>query len=282
MEEIRDQQGAPSAQAAPATILIGTLLIRGLEWAEHVDFLLSVRDEKFATLLQIYRDYGWWVIAVAALFWFVYEFRRNKQDRTTRGSIGSLVASVAFVSFLLGSLIAVKATGSLPNIIQNYGGNPNDQTCNADIDTSRLSGFAEDYRLILLCGAMDVSKDPLDDTRIAISSPFHIIEGSGMRGISAPMGNLTEVLKYADKSKTPIAPKGQSTFLNFQMWHAVALVPKDVHGESIKRAADVKQLGGRILTEPIGAWGSPMQLAIDPPEPPQPPGKSTPTKEKKS
>jgi len=230
MEENQVQPRTPRGEVAPATVLFGDLLIRGLEWVEHVDFLLSVRDEKLATLLQVYRDFGWWIIGLGALFWLVYEYRRQKKDESSRGSIGSLVASVAFMSFLLGSVITVKATGTLPNIIVNYGGDTNNQTCFADVDVSRLSGFAEDYRLILLCGMMDASREALDDTRIAVSSPFHINAGGGptMRGIVVPIGNLKEILKSADLSKVPPAPPGQTPALGFQMWHAIALIPKDV------------------------------------------------------
>lgn len=265
MEANPIQPIGPRGEVAPATVLLGNLVIRGLEWAEHVDFLLSVRDEKLATMLQFYRDFGWWVIGLGALLWLGYEYKRQKSDKTARGSIGGLVASFSFVSFLLGGVIAVRATGTLPNIIVNYGGDGNNETCVADIDVSRLSGFAEDYRLILLCGMMDPSKDALDDTRIAISSPFHINAGGGVgiRGIVAPLGNLKEVLKSADIiSKIPVAPPGQTAVLNFQMWHAVALIPKDVQSDSIKKASDIKQLGGRILTEPIGSWGSTMAIAI--------------------
>jgi hypothetical protein len=264
MTESPIQPRGPRGEVAPATVLFGDLFIRSLEWAEHVDFLLSVRDEKLATMLQFYRDFGWWVIGLGALLWLVYEYKRQKKDETTRGSIGSLVASVAFVSFLLGSVITVRATGTLPNIIMGYGGNTNDQTCTADIDVSRLSGFAEDYRLILLCGMMNPSREALDDTRIAVSSPFHINAGGGtaIRGIVVPIGNLKEILKSTDMSKIPPMSPGQTPAVQFQMWHAIALIPKDVQTESIKKASDVTQLGGRILTEPVGSWGSGMAIPL--------------------
>jgi hypothetical protein len=145
-----------------------------------------------------------------------------------------------------------------------YGGNTNDQTCTADIDVSRLSGFAEDYRLILLCGMMNPSREALDDTRIAVSSPFHINAGGGtaIRGIVVPIGNLKEILKSTDMSKIPPMSPGQTPAVQFQMWHAIALIPKDVQTESIKKASDVTQLGGRILTEPVGSWGSGMAIPL--------------------
>lgn len=273
---------APRVEIAPAVVLIGDLLIKGLEWTEHLDFLLSVRDEKLATILEIYRDFGWWIVAIAAFGWFLYEYKRHEKDQTVRGSIGSLVASVAFVAFLLGSIVTVRATGSVPNIILNYGGtfDPSRQvaTCTADVDVSRLSGFADDYRLILICGMLDSSTDALDDTRVAVSSPFHISvasSGMGMMGMVAPFGKLADILKTVTPPTVP-PPLGQSAAVSFQMWHAVAIIPKDVQADSIKKASDVKQVGGRILTEPIPSFGSPMQIPMPTP-PPQPVAKGAKT-----
>ena len=113
---------SPRGEIAPTVVLVGDIFIKILEYAEHLDFLLSVRDEKVATLLQIYRNFGWWVIGLAAIVWLLYEIRRRKTDASARGSIGGLVASVALVSLLLGCVITVRATGSLPNIIMTYGG----------------------------------------------------------------------------------------------------------------------------------------------------------------
>lgn len=252
---------SPRGEVAPLTVLIGAVLIRLLEWAEHIDFLLSVRDEKLATLLQVFRDFGWWIVGLGAAIWFLYEYRRHQKDETARGSIGSLVASAAFIAFLLGSFITVRATGSLPNVIGNYGGDTAKKICTADIDTSRLSGFEDDYRLILLCGMMDPSTDAMDDTRIAVSSPFHIESSTiGLKGIVAPLGNLTSILQTA--GTPPTTSPGQTAVFQFQMWHAVALIPKGVESSSIKRASDVKQLGGRLLTEPVGTYGSPMGIPI--------------------
>jgi hypothetical protein len=138
------------------------------------------------------------------------------------------------------------------------------QTCTADIDTSRLTGFADDYRLVLLCGIMDASIDYLDDTRIAVSAPFHIStnsNGPGIMGIVAPLGKLAEVAKTAGSPPPGLtAPPGQSFSVTFQMWHAIAIIPNDVQSSSINKASDVKQLGGRIITE--GVNGSPMQIPM--------------------
>jgi hypothetical protein len=256
----------PRGEIAPAVVLIGDVALKVLEWAEHMDFLLSVREEKLATILELYRDFGWWIVAFAAAIWFLYEYRRRKKDPSATGSIGGLVASVAFVSFLLGSFITVKATGTLPNIFLNYGGQieNGEGRCTADIDPSRLTGFAEDYRLVLLCGIMDPSVDPLDDTRIAVSSSFHITD-SKMVGIVASLGKLGDAAKdqveRAEHARSSTAgPPDTTTTVQFQMWHALAIIPKDVQSQSIKKASDIKQLGGRVLTEPVGSWGSTMQI----------------------
>lgn len=269
---------SPRGEIAPAIVLVGDVLIRILEYAEHLDFLLSVRDEKLATLLQSYRDFGWWIIALASVAWLVYEIMQRRNNESARGSIGSLVACASFVSFLLGCTITVRATGSLPILFVDYGG-ANDaatqeQRCTAEIDVSRLRGFADGYRLILICGMVDPSTDWMEDTRIAVSSPFHIDASPtspGIVGIVTPIGKLKDVLKTA--GSPPPGAKPPFAF-NFQMWHAVAIIPKDVQSESIKKASDIKQLGGRILTE--GDFSSPMQIPLPTPQAPTQPnaGKS--------
>jgi len=57
--EATTKRGAPRGEVAPLTMLLGDLFIRILEWGEHIDFVLSVKDEKVATMLQFFRDSGW-------------------------------------------------------------------------------------------------------------------------------------------------------------------------------------------------------------------------------
>ena len=189
------------------------------------------------------------MIAIASAIWLAYEYRRHRTDENSSGSVGSLVFSSAFVSFLLGILIAVRATGSLPVVIQSYGGDPQGGTCLAQVDTSRLIGLAEDDRLVLLCGAQDPTKDAYDDPRIAISSGFRL--NGGPITIVTPLGEIKEVWKDIPK---PTGAQG----VTFQMWHTVAAIPAAVDPATIKRVSDIPKFGGRILTDPVGGVASPM------------------------
>jgi hypothetical protein len=110
-----------------------------------------------------------------------------------------------------------------------------------------LSGFEDDYRLVLLCGAGDPATDPQEDTRIAISSKFHI--NGGPLNIVAPFGSLKEVWK-----SKPEPPAGQAFAI--QLWHTVALIPQDADPTTIKRASDIHRMNGRVLTDPIGGFSN--------------------------
>jgi len=244
------KKGLPRETIAPLTLLIGDVLSKILSYAEHLDFLLSIRDAKFATMFQIFIDYAWWIIALSAGIWAIYEWGKHKDDPTGTASPGALVFSSAFVAFLFGVIITVRATGSLPEIVQSYGTDGINGLCTAAVDTSRLEGFKDDYRVILICGVADPSLDPQEDDRISVSSTFHIT-GSFI-GITSKFGRLTEVWKNLHP------PAGQSSVV--QVWHSVALIPKDGDPSTIKRVSDVTRQGGRFVTRPADAYGSPLVI----------------------
>lgn len=234
-------------------LLVGDLSVRFLTYAEHLDFLLSVRDTKLATMLQFFRDSGWLLIAIAATLWLAYEYRRHKTDETARGSIGALIFSASLVAFLVGVMVTVSATGTLPMVILTFTGDVGSDICNASIDTSRLVGFADDYRLILICGASDPSIDPQEDTRIAISSKFHI--NGGTMSITTPLGGVKEVFR-----SVLATPRPAGTGAGFMLWHCVAVIPQDSDPGTIKRVSDIRRLNGRILTDPVGGFGNLVAL----------------------
>jgi len=249
----------PRGTFAPLTLLIGDLLSKILSYAEHLDFLLSIRDAKFATMFQIFIEYAWWIIALCAGIWAIYEWRKHKDDSTAAPpSTGALVFSSAFVAFLLGVIVTVRATGSLPEIIQSYATNGIDGLCNATVDTARLEGFKDDYRVILICGVGDSTIDAQEDERISVSSTFHI---TGMViGITGKFGKMTEDWKDLH----PAA--GQAVAV--QVWHSVALIPKDSDPTTIKRVSDVARQGGRFVTQPANVYGSPLVIPnLTPPVP---------------
>ncbi|MGB9069955.1 MAG: hypothetical protein WCC21_15410 [Candidatus Acidiferrales bacterium] len=256
-------------ELAPLILFVGDLVLRLMTYAEHLDFILSVRDEKLATMLQLFKDSGWWIVALASAGWFLYEWKWRKENSNSANSVGALVFSAALVAFLFGALVAVSATGTLPTILQVYAGDGTNQTCNAQVDTSKLVGFQDGYHLILLCGVSDPKIDAQEDNRIAISSGFHI--NGGPMDIVAPFGQMIEVWK----DKLPFPP-GQG--VSFTIWHTLAVIPADIDPSSIKRASDVEKVGGRILTLPIGGWGSGMTVGTPPSSTPAPTAPPAPTK----
>jgi len=252
-------------ELAPAVLLVGDLLIRVLTWAEHIDFLLSVRDEKFANMLELFRDSGWWAIAIISFFWLLYEWNRRRRNEQATASAGSLVFSAVLVSFFIGITITVSATATLPIIIQNYAGDSVNKTCSALLDTSRLLGFQNDYQLVLICGVSDPTIDPQEDTRIAVSSAFHI--NGGPMEIVTPLGRMDQAWK-----NQLAAHPGEN--VQFPMWHTIVALPNGIDPTTINRVSDVEKIGGRILTDPIGGYSSPMVVLN--PAPASPPGKRGP------
>jgi hypothetical protein len=235
-----------SPKAAPAVLTVGAAIWKGIAELANVDFILSVREERLAMMFQFILDYGWLLLVVVGLIWILQAHRSPDRERIHWG----MVASVGILAFMTGILVSVYATGSLPNIMQQWSGDPMGQTCNAQVDTSRLIGFKNGYRLVLICGASDPKVDPQEDDRIAVSAAFHIT-GQPV-AVLAPFGNLAEFIK-----QSPAPPPGQQT--GFVLWHAVALIPKESDPASIKRVSDVYRQGGRIVTDPAaGGFGNPM------------------------
>lgn len=248
MEE--NKKRLPPGTVAPLTLLIGDVLSKILSYAEHLDFLLSIRDAKFATMFAVFTDYAWWIIALCAGVWAIYEWKMHKEDSTANAFSGALVFSSAFVAFLLGVIITVKATGSLPEVVQMYSTDGTNGTCSASIDTSRLEGFKDDYRVILICGVADPNIDPQEDDRISVSSTFHIT--GSVIGITSKFGKMSDVWKNMHPAV------GQAIVA--LVWHSVALIPKDSDPSTIKRVSDVARQGGRFITQPADAYGSPLTI----------------------
>ena len=243
-----------SPKAAPAVLSIGALLWRILAWWENVDFILSVREERVAMSLQLILDYGWIVLILVGIVWFLGAYR-TPQD-TSKVHWG-MVTAVAILAFMTGSLVAVYATGSLPNVFTGWGGDPVNKTCNANFDTSRLVAMREKYHVILVCGMVDSTTDPEEDTRISISRPFSIT-GQPL-GIVVPYGAL--------RSATDTIPQNQS----FALWHSAALFPKDIEVSELKRVSDIEKRGGRMIVfPPAGAFSNGMPGTGPMPQTPAP------------
>ena len=223
-------------------------------------------------MFQFILDYGWIILIIVGVVWALQAHRSPEKERIHWG----MVFSVGILSFMGGILVSVYATGSLPNIMQQWAGDWPSQSCNALVDTSRLIGFKKNYRAVLICGASDPKVDPQEDARIAISAPFHIT-GTPV-SIVAPMGNLAQIAKDVVATVPSPAPGQQAAFM---LWHAVALIPKDSDPAAIKRVSDVERQGGRMVTDPAaGGFGNAVAI-VTPPPPPALPAKTTPPPKKK-
>lgn len=247
-----------SPKAPPTLLTIGALLWRVIAWWEDVDFILSIREEKIAMTLQLLLDWGWLVLVVVGIVWAL---GAHKTPGDTTSVHWGMVTAVGILAFMMGILITIRAVGSTPMVLTAWGGDSVSKICSAGIDTSRLVGLKDKNRIILLCGAFDPVRDPIEDDRIAVSQPF-TITGQTV-SVVAPYGAMAEAV--SEITKLASSQKNQMPNPAFMLWHAVAVIPKDVNVTEIKRASDVAKRGGKIVTEPqVGAFGNPMPIITSP------------------
>ncbi len=238
-------------KAAGILLLLGAPLLRLLALLEGIDFILSIREEKIAMALQLFLDWDWLILMVAAIVW-ILSVPKSPVD-STKVHWG-MVATVGILAFMAGTLITVHAVGLTPMVLLGWGGDAIEKTCSASIDTSRLVGRQDKDRIILICGAADPTHDAIEDERIAVSQPFTITGQA--TNIVAPYGAMADAVKQLENRASQM-PKVPNQNPGFMLWHAVALIPKDINVSEIKRASDVAKRGGKIVTEPqVGAWGS--------------------------
>lgn len=247
-----------SPKAAPTILTIGTAILRGIAWWQDIDFILSVREEKIAMALQLLLDWGWLILVIVGIVWILGAHEVPTDQAKVHWG---MVTSVGILTFLIGTLITVRAIGTPPMMLTGWGGDPNARNCSATIDTSRLIGRKEKDRLILLCGVYDPTQDPMEDDRIAVSRPFTI---------SGQPTTIVAAYGAMQAAVDDLIPRNQG----FVLWHSVAVVPKDLNVSEIKRVSDVAKRGGKVITEPqAGAYGNampnlalPTSPAISPPK----------------
>jgi len=220
-------------------------------WLSNVDFILSVREEKFGVIFQFLLTYGWWMLIIVGLVWALQAHKAPPDPYKVHWG---MVTVIGILAFAFGVLIAVYSTGSLPMIVIGYGADGNN--CVATFDTSRLTDYRDKYRIALVCGISDPTIDRFDDQRIAVSSPF-TINPSGV-SIVVPYGRMAEAIQVViqaqqqnppQKSSQPTTPVGAASSVSgtLSIWHTPILVPKDADLSEIKRLSDVPKHGGKIL-----------------------------------
>src|SRR5580704_6203573 len=158
---------------ASAILSVGAAAWKGLSVWSNVDFLLSIREERFAIMFQFFETTGWWLLLIFGLIWLAVRWARGPtQERVPSWAV---VIAASTMMFLFGVLIAVKSSGEIPNVIVGWGGVPG--RCAAVVDTSRLLSFRDTYKLALVCGIHDPATDMLEDDKITISNLFNIVPG---------------------------------------------------------------------------------------------------------
>jgi uncharacterized membrane protein YhdT len=218
-------------EKASAILAAGAAAWKYLSYWEHIDFLLSIREEKFSVMFDFMQNAGWAILLVIGIAWYVISYVSGSTSIQTGASTWRLIASCSLVAFLFGVIMTIRASGTVPNIIAGWGGDIN--TCNALLDTSRLSSFREDYKLGLICGIQDPTIDMLEDKRIITSNLFTISPG----GVSIVATNV----RQPDQMRQ--LPQGATVSL----WHAPVLIPNGISMDKIQTLGDEQKLGGKIV-----------------------------------
>jgi len=229
--EERVKEYLHNPKAPPIVLGVWQLIWRGMAAMSNIDFIVSVREERVAMILEWLLDWGWILIAVVAAIWAFFAPRKSPNIRSLNWQ---RVGVVGVIGFMGGVLVTTQGGTSSLNVLQSWGTGPTD--CLGQIDTSKLIGFENKDHIVLMCGVSDPKIDPLDDTHIAVSAPFTI--NGGVILIDAPIDGMSKVID-------PL-PVGAP----FQTWHSVALWPASEDVSEIKSVSDIEKHGGIILTNP--------------------------------
>lgn len=219
-----------SPEAPPILLAVGSAIWKVVAALSNIDFVMSVRGEKFGVLLQVLLDYGWLILIVIGVLWWYQVWRSPRETGPHHVGWGH-VGVGATLAFLLGTLITLSATGSVPTIIGAW--SASFDGCQAGLDTSRLGSFRNGYDILLMCGIIDATTDRFQDPRIAISSPFSI-----------PPDGVAISARYKPEDAERIKALGPS-----QTWFETALIPKGADMSRVKMMADVRREGGRIIRQ---------------------------------
>jgi hypothetical protein len=107
---------------ASAVLTGGSILWKVLAYAEHIDFFLSFKGEKFSMIFDFFESAGWWMLAAVGILWFMATRGKGKEFAPQPLNWAFLL-SCALMAFAFGSLITVKSSGQVPTVIVGWGGN---------------------------------------------------------------------------------------------------------------------------------------------------------------
>jgi hypothetical protein len=225
-EQLRNDISGPGL--APAILTLGSVFWRIVSWWKDVTFLMSMHDESLTTLFNFLQSYGWWILALVGLVWFV-QVRGKPQSDSLKPGWG-LVLVIGVLAFMTGMLLAIRASGSVPNVISGWGPAPGG--CTAAVQMNKLTTFRDTYKVALVCGIIDRARDMMEDDRVTISSLFTIVPGA----IQIQAQHKADLVAFFS------AP-------NQQMWFEAILLPEGTDIARITRLSDVKKYKGKILHE---------------------------------
>ena len=147
-----------------------------------------------------------------------------------------LLAATAWIPYILHTgeaerVMAISAWGGMQD------------GCYVVMDGSKLQHYSDKYNLFLTCGISDPTVDQNQDTVIALSTGFTV--GNGPIPIAAKYPSA-----LVDRIKSLSPPDKPQPF---NLWHNVFLFPKKSDISRIKKLADVREFGGKVVNncEPI-------------------------------
>ena len=223
-------------RTAPSIIgMAGSAVWKLIDAVGNVDFLLSLENRTTADLFQFILSYGWFMLLLVCVVWFLTELNgRGSVSTSTSILVSCLMTAVVF--FGLGALFTVKKVGITVDLLRGWGGPPNE--CRATVASARLTQYKKSHRLVILCGPGDQSRDYMTDTRFVMSNPF-IISGGDMQ-INAAVSEA-KLIQWAGS-------KGR--------WTLIGLIPEGVAIDKFATVKDIEDLGGLVLRPKQNDYGS--------------------------
>jgi hypothetical protein len=207
---------------ASGILVLGSGAAKLLSYAEHIDFLISLRGENFKMIFDFWNGAGWWLTIGAGAGWLINRFSKRNIPHE-KGPSWGLVISCAVVAFIFGSLLSVQSSGGVPRVITQtatpYQITPEGLrggTCAVQADGTTVVSFKKDFKLALVCTTADPTTDVLSDTHIVVSSLFEIVPGPlAISANKSPSGDFTVPRGAGGISVTP-----------FVFWSRVILIGK--------------------------------------------------------
>src|ERR1700730_7123967 len=75
-------------------LLLGGPILKLLSYVEHLDFLLSILEEKFKMMFDAWESFGWWIAAGVGIIWGLNRFSKRDLPHAKGPTWGLLAATV--------------------------------------------------------------------------------------------------------------------------------------------------------------------------------------------